>query len=75
MGSGMSRFPVRAWSWLKGDRILFSAALGGDSWDLWEVPITPGVPTAPAKPRRLTTGTGLQAHASIVGDASSCSRV
>ena len=68
MGSGMSRFPVRAWSWLKGDRILFSAAFGGDSWDLWEVPITPGVPTAPAKPRRLTTGTGLQAHASIVGD-------
>ena len=67
MGTGI-RFPVRAWSWIEGDRILYSAASGGDSWDLWEVSIAPDAQTAPAKPRRVTTGTGLQAHASIVGD-------
>jgi Tol biopolymer transport system component len=61
-----SRFPVRPWSWLEGNRIVYSAALGGDSWNLWEVVIAPDTLSVSTEPRPLTTGADLQAHASIV---------
>jgi Tol biopolymer transport system component/DNA-binding winged helix-turn-helix (wHTH) protein len=60
-----TRFPVRPWRWLDRDRIVYSTALGGDSWDLWEVEITRTTWAAAPKPRRLTMGAGLQGHASI----------
>jgi Tol biopolymer transport system component len=65
--SGDARFPVRPWTWIEGNRIVYSAALGGDSWDLWEVALTPDTWVASTEPRRLTTGTDLQGSASIVG--------
>jgi hypothetical protein len=40
--TGVGRFSVRPWSWIEGNRIVYSAALGGDSWNLWEVAIAPG---------------------------------
>jgi Tol biopolymer transport system component len=61
-----SRFAVRPWSWLEGNRILYSASLGGDSWNLWEVVIAPDSLSVTAEPKPLTTGADLQAHASIV---------
>jgi Tol biopolymer transport system component len=61
-----SRFPVRPWSWIEGNRIVYSAALGGDSWNLWEVVIAPGTWIVSTEPRRLTTGADLQGNASIV---------
>ena len=64
-GTGTSRFPVRPWRWLDGDRIVYSTALGGDSWDLWEVAVTRKTWAAATKSRRLTMGAGLQGHASI----------
>jgi Tol biopolymer transport system component/DNA-binding winged helix-turn-helix (wHTH) protein len=64
-GTGTSRFPVRPWRWLDRDRIVYSTALGGDSWDLWEVEITRKTWAAATKSRRLTMGAGLQGHASI----------
>lgn len=66
--TGTSRFPVRPWRWLDRDRIVYSTALGGDSWDLWEVAITRKTWAAVAKPRRLTMGAGVQGHASIAPD-------
>jgi Tol biopolymer transport system component/DNA-binding winged helix-turn-helix (wHTH) protein len=60
------RFPVRAWHWTEGNRIVYSAALGGDSWNLWEVAISPGTWKPASEPRRLTTGADLQGHAAIV---------
>ena len=64
---GDAKFPVRPWTWIEGNRIVYSAALGGDSWDLWEVALAPDTWVASTEPRRLTTGADLQAHASIVG--------
>ncbi|MBA2604391.1 MAG: PD40 domain-containing protein [Acidobacteria bacterium] len=61
-----SRFAVRPWSWLEGNRIVYSAALGGDSWNLWEVVIAPDTSSVSTEPKPLTTGADLQAHASIV---------
>ena len=61
-----SEFPVRPWSWIEGNRIVYSAALGGDSWNLWEVVIAPRTWMVTTEPRRLTTAADLQAHASIV---------
>ena len=46
---------------------MYSAALGGDSWDLWEVALAPDTWVVSTEPRRLTTGADLQGHASIVG--------
>ena len=63
---GGYRFPVRPWSWTEGNRLVYSTALGGDSWDLWETSIAPGTWTLSTQPTRLTTGANLQAHASIV---------
>jgi eukaryotic-like serine/threonine-protein kinase len=60
------RFPVRPWSWIEGNRIVYSASLGGDSWNLWEVPIAPRTWVVSTEARRLTTGVDLQGHASIV---------
>lgn len=60
-----SRFAVRPWSWLAGNRIVYSAARGGDSWNLWEVEIAAPAWTVSTEPTRLTTGADLQAHASI----------
>ena len=65
-GRRVTRFPVRPWSWIEGNRIVYSASLGGDSWDLWEVAIAPETGTVSIEPRRLTTGSDLQASASIV---------
>ena len=45
---------------------MYSAALGGDSWDLWEVALHPDTWIVSSEPRRLTTGADLQTHASIV---------
>ena len=45
---------------------MYSAAHGGDSWDLWEVGLSPDTWVASTEPKRLTTGADLQAHASIV---------
>jgi len=64
---GAAGFPVRPWTWLDGNRIVYSAALGGDSWDLWEVALAPDTWVVSREPRRLTTGAHLQSHASIVG--------
>jgi Tol biopolymer transport system component/DNA-binding winged helix-turn-helix (wHTH) protein len=64
---GAAQFPVRPWTWIEGDRIVYSVALGGDSWDLWEVGLSPDTWVVSTEPRRLTTGADLQAHASIVG--------
>ena len=64
---GDAKFPVRPWTWIEGNRIVYSTALGGDSWDLWEVALAPDTWVASTEPRRLTTGADLQAHASIVG--------
>ena len=61
---GEGLFPVRAWSWIEGNRIVYSS-LGGDSWNLWEVAITPGTWVIPSEPKRLTTAADLQAHASV----------
>ena len=61
-----SEFPVRPWSWIEGNRIVYSAALGGDSWNLWEVVIAPRTWIVTTEPTRLTTAADLQAHASIV---------
>ena len=61
-----SRFAVRPWGWFEGNRIVYSASLGGDSWNLWEVVITPRTWNVSAEPRQLTTGAELQANASIV---------
>jgi Tol biopolymer transport system component len=58
--------PVRPWSWIEGNRIVYSAALGGDSWNLWEVVIAPRTWIVTTEPRRLTTAADLQGHASIV---------
>ena len=63
---GGYRLPVRPWSWTEGNRLVYSTALGGDSWDLWEASIAPGTWTLSTQPTRLTTGANLQAHASIV---------
>jgi Tol biopolymer transport system component/DNA-binding winged helix-turn-helix (wHTH) protein len=63
---GVSRFPMRAWSWTEENSIVYSASLGGDSWNLYEVPIQPGTWKTAGEPRRLTTGADLQAHAAIV---------
>jgi eukaryotic-like serine/threonine-protein kinase len=60
-----SRFPVRPWSWVEGNRIVYSASLGGDSWNLWEVVIAPPTWAVSSEPRRLTTGADLHVHASI----------
>jgi Tol biopolymer transport system component/DNA-binding winged helix-turn-helix (wHTH) protein len=60
------RFPVRPWSWIEGNRIVYSASLGGDSWNLSEVVIAPRTWVVSTEPRRLTTGADLQGHASIV---------
>ena len=38
---------------------MYSTALDGDSWDLWETSIAPGTWTL-FKPTRLTTGANLQ---------------
>jgi eukaryotic-like serine/threonine-protein kinase len=64
---GDAKFPVRPWTWIEGNRIVYSTSLGGDSWDLWEVALAPDTWVASTEPRRLTTGADLQAHASIVG--------
>jgi Tol biopolymer transport system component len=64
---GAAGFPVRPWTWIEGNRIVYSAALGGDSWDLWEVALVPDTWVVTSEPRRLTTGADLQTHASIVG--------
>jgi Tol biopolymer transport system component len=61
-----SGLPVRPWRWIEGNRIVYSASLGGDSWNLWEVGIAPRTWIVTTEPRRLTTGADLQAHASIV---------
>ena len=67
-----SRFPVRPWSWIEGNRIVYSAALGGDSWNLWEVVIAPRTWVVSTEPRPLTTGADLQGHASIVTRHAAC---
>lgn len=59
------RFPVRAWSWNAGNRILYSGAFGGDSWNLWEVALAEGTWRATGAPRRLTTGADLHGYASL----------
>jgi eukaryotic-like serine/threonine-protein kinase len=64
--SGVSRFPSRPWSWVDGNRILYSAALPGDSWDLWEVAIGPGSWRVSTEPKRLTTGADLKTYVSPV---------
>ncbi len=61
-----SEFPVRPWSWIEGNRIVYSTALGGDSWNLWEVVVAPRTWIVTTEPTRLTTAADLQAHASIV---------
>ena len=61
-----SQFPVRPWSWIEGNRIVYSAALGGDSWNLWDVVIAPRTWIVTTEQRRLTTAADLQGHASIV---------
>ncbi len=58
-------FPVRPWTWIEGNRIVYSGTFGGDSWDLWEVGVAEGTWKASDEPRRLTTGANLQGHASI----------
>ena len=63
--AGLSRFPVRPWSWIEGNRIVYSAAHGGDSWDLWEIALAPESWTVSTEPRRLTTGSDVQGYASI----------
>ena len=68
---GAAGFPVRPWTWIEGNRIVYSAALGGDSWDLWEVALVPDTWVVSSEPRRLTTGADLQTHASIVGGTQS----
>jgi Tol biopolymer transport system component/DNA-binding winged helix-turn-helix (wHTH) protein len=65
--SGLGWFSVRPWSWIEGDHIVYSAALGGDSWNLWEVVIAPDTWIVSTKPRPLTTGADLQGHASVRG--------
>jgi Tol biopolymer transport system component len=62
---GFAQFPSRAWSWNAGNRIVYSAALGGDSWNLWEIVLSPGTWKAAGEPRSLTTGADLQAHAAV----------
>jgi Tol biopolymer transport system component len=60
------QFPVRPWRWLESNRILYSASLGGDSWDLWEVQISPDTGQALGAPRRFTTGASLATSPSVV---------
>ena len=67
-----SRFAVRPWGWFEGNRIVYSASLGGDSWNLWEVVITPRTWNVSTEPRQLTTGAELQANASIVRGSAAC---
>jgi Tol biopolymer transport system component/DNA-binding winged helix-turn-helix (wHTH) protein len=61
------RYPMRPWKWRDGNRIIYSAAFGGDSWDLWEIAISPDESRTITAPKRLTTGAGLQASPSMVG--------
>jgi eukaryotic-like serine/threonine-protein kinase len=67
--TGIGRFPQRPWSWIEGNRIVYSAALRKDGWDLWEVAIAPTKGSVSSAPRRLTSMTGLHAHASIARGA------
>ncbi len=57
---------MRAWNWTEGNRIVYSAALGGDSWNLWEMALSPDNWKPASEPRRLTTGADLQGHTALV---------
>jgi Tol biopolymer transport system component/DNA-binding winged helix-turn-helix (wHTH) protein len=61
-----SEFSVRPWNWIEGNRIVYSTARGGDSWNLWEVVIAPRTWIVTTEPTRLTTAADVQGHASIV---------
>jgi Tol biopolymer transport system component len=58
---------VRPWTWIEGNRIVYSAEQGGDSWNLLEVGIAPRTWMVSTEPTRLTAGADLQGHASIRG--------
>jgi Tol biopolymer transport system component/DNA-binding winged helix-turn-helix (wHTH) protein len=66
--NAISLFPARAWSWTAGNRIVYSAALGGDSWNLYEMAISPDTWKPASDPRRLTTAADLQGHAAFGRD-------
>lgn len=56
-----------AGSWVAGgDRVLFSAALGGGT-NLWEIPLSAEVGRVGGPPRRLTTGPGPELHPFAAG--------
>lgn len=57
----------RCWT-TPGDRVTFSM-LGGDSWNLWELEVSPRTLAVVGGPERLTTGAGSDLRASCAGGA------